>query len=500
MKLRLPPLALLAVPALLAAAVPAGFTPLFNGKDLTGWHISQVNHHGNSKGWSVKDGVVLATQDRPGNGGILLTDRKYRDFEVSLEMNPTWGCDGGLFLRSNEEGDGYQVMIDYLEGGSVGGVYGEGLGGQTFAKSGPWADHWKKDEWNTLRARIEGDVPHIRVWLNEFPARRLDGHQEPREERRDRGHDRAADALLGREDAALEGRRLPEVPERGGEGAAALSGGRACASASSPARSSSASCATSPRARRARWTWSSCRRASTTRAARSMRERLQSAIDATDPAKHDAVALAYGLCNNGLVGLRGAGPAARPAPRPRLHHGVSRQPGALRPVLRRAAGHVLRDDGLARARRRTAGPTACPSQTGTLGFDLATLAEKYGEDNARYILETMTRHYRRLAFIRMGVEPDGSFEERTRELADGARLGVRGPRRGPRPSAPTGGRAVGRGRLPRAAAGRAGRGDARVRGDREGARHPRKRKSRGPPLRRETAARARSVGRGEGVT
>ena len=34
-----------------------------------------------------------------------------------------------------------------------------------------------------------------------------------------------------------------------------------------------------------------------------MRERLQAAIDATDPGKHDAVALAYGLCNNGLVGL-----------------------------------------------------------------------------------------------------------------------------------------------------------------------------------------------------
>ena len=63
------------------------------------------------------------------------------------------------------------------------------------------------------------------------------------------------------------------------------------------------------------------------------------------------------------------------------------------------------------------GPYGLPSQTGGLGFDLAALAEKYGEDNARYILETMTRHYRRLAFIRMGVEPDGSFEERTRELA-----------------------------------------------------------------------------------
>jgi hypothetical protein len=38
-----------------------------------------------------------------------------------------------------------------------------------------------------------------------------------------------------------------------------------------------------------------------------MRERLQAAIDATDPGRHDAVALAYGLCNNGLVGLEARG-------------------------------------------------------------------------------------------------------------------------------------------------------------------------------------------------
>jgi hypothetical protein len=168
-KLRFVSLVALASPALVLAAVPAGFAPLWNGKDLSGWHVSQTNHHGNSKGWSVKDGVLLATQDRPGNGGILLTDRKYRDFEVSLEVDPDWGCDGGLFLRSNEAGDAYQVMIDYLEGGSVGGVYGEGIGGKTFANNKDWAKHWKKGDWNTLRARIEGDVPHIRVWLNEVP-------------------------------------------------------------------------------------------------------------------------------------------------------------------------------------------------------------------------------------------------------------------------------------------------------------------------------------------
>jgi Domain of Unknown Function (DUF1080) len=168
---------LLALAALAASpAAPPGFTPLFDGKDLAGWHVSQVNHHGNSKGWSVKDGVLLATQDRPGNGGILLTDRSYRDFEVSLEVNPDWGCDGGLFLRSNEKGEAYQVMIDYLEGGVVGGIYGEGLSGmnegarmQDGRVNADWPKHWKKGEWNRLRARIEGDVPHIRVWLNEAP-------------------------------------------------------------------------------------------------------------------------------------------------------------------------------------------------------------------------------------------------------------------------------------------------------------------------------------------
>jgi hypothetical protein len=160
-------IALAAVLLAAAPAVPPGFTPLFDGRSLAGWHISQVNHHGNTKAWSVEDGVVTVTQDKPGNGGILLTDRTYRDFEVSLEIKPDWGCDGGLFLRSNEKGNAYQVMIDYLEGGSVGGIYGEGLQGVKGVSTPEYTGHWKKDDWNTLRARIEGDVPRIRVWLND---------------------------------------------------------------------------------------------------------------------------------------------------------------------------------------------------------------------------------------------------------------------------------------------------------------------------------------------
>jgi len=159
--------------ALLAAAaagLPSGYRKIFNGRDLTGWHISQTNHHGNTRAWTVKNGVLMGTQDPIGNGGILLTDRKYHNFEISLEVQPDWGCDGGLFLRSTESGEAYQVMIDYLEGGSVGGIYGEGLkdvdAGIGNRINTEWQRYWKRGDWNQIRARIEGDVPHFQVWLN----------------------------------------------------------------------------------------------------------------------------------------------------------------------------------------------------------------------------------------------------------------------------------------------------------------------------------------------
>ncbi len=141
------------------------FHAVFNGQDLSGWHISQVNHHGKTEGWKVANNAITGTQDKPGNGGILLTDRKYKNFEVSLEVNPDYGCDSGLFLRSTEKGEAYQILLDYLDGGAIGGVYGEKLTGvQGFTPR--WQEVWKNGTWNSLRARIEGDVPHIQVWLN----------------------------------------------------------------------------------------------------------------------------------------------------------------------------------------------------------------------------------------------------------------------------------------------------------------------------------------------
>lgn len=176
--------AAIALPAELGK-IPDGFTPIFNGVDLTGWHISQTNHHGVTPAYRVLHGLIVATQNPFGKGGILLTDKKYRNVEVYMEIKPDWGCDSGLFLRSSEAGEAYQVMLDYLPNGGMGGIYGERLQGVNMGgparanlsaderaallrkRNEGWQKVWKREEWNSIRARIEGQIPHITVWINE---------------------------------------------------------------------------------------------------------------------------------------------------------------------------------------------------------------------------------------------------------------------------------------------------------------------------------------------
>src|SRR6266699_649671 len=138
----LPILALFAAAGFILTATPArekqkgdGYVTIFDGKSLDGWHVSaKSGHSGKSKNksggkWVVADGAITGTQDEPGNGGIIVSDRKYKNFEVVLEMKNDFGLDSGLFLRSTEDGKAYQAMIDYYETGNLMGIYGEGLGG-----------------------------------------------------------------------------------------------------------------------------------------------------------------------------------------------------------------------------------------------------------------------------------------------------------------------------------------------------------------------------------
>jgi hypothetical protein len=40
--------------------IPDGFTQIFNGKDLTGWHVSKTNHHGTTPDYRVVHGLIVA--------------------------------------------------------------------------------------------------------------------------------------------------------------------------------------------------------------------------------------------------------------------------------------------------------------------------------------------------------------------------------------------------------------------------------------------------------
>ncbi|SHG69024.1 protein of unknown function, partial [Fodinibius roseus] len=63
------------------------FVSLFNGRTLEGWHtnIGELDRGGGTGGrWTVEQGVITGQQDPPGsgNGGILMTDQAYGDFEL----------------------------------------------------------------------------------------------------------------------------------------------------------------------------------------------------------------------------------------------------------------------------------------------------------------------------------------------------------------------------------------------------------------------------------
>jgi len=87
----------------------AGFQPIFDGQTLKGWHASAQTGHSGASGhksggrWVVQSGAIVGSQDIPGNGGILLTDEQFGDYEVVLETNNDCGPDSGLFLRGDEK-------------------------------------------------------------------------------------------------------------------------------------------------------------------------------------------------------------------------------------------------------------------------------------------------------------------------------------------------------------------------------------------------------------
>lgn len=163
------PLVSFLVAGLSAAAqtgkIPDGFTPIFNGKDLTGWHISRTTHQGTTPDFHVVDGVLYGMEKPYGQGGLLMSDKKYKNFELYIEVKIDSFSNGGIFFRSNEGGAAYQVEL--VLPGNTGDLLGERI---PVSKGGRAAERekvWKANDWNAFRLRVVGDTPHVTLWIND---------------------------------------------------------------------------------------------------------------------------------------------------------------------------------------------------------------------------------------------------------------------------------------------------------------------------------------------
>lgn len=156
-----------------------------------------------------------------------------------------------------------------------------------------------------------------------------------------------------------------------------------------------------------------------------MQSRLQAIVDRVDAEKYDAIVMGYGLCNNGLSGLRA--PQGLRLVLPRAHDCITLFFGSKEKYLDyfnakpgvyfKTTGWIERgngdDDDLSQL--------SIQHQNG-IGKSYEDFVEEYGEDNAEYLFEMLggqndAKNYHQFTFIEMGIEPDGSFEETARQNA-----------------------------------------------------------------------------------
>ena len=154
----------------------AGFVPIFNGIDLTGWQGLVENPIARAKmspaelaakqadadtrmrsNWSVRDGAIVFN----GKGDNLCTVKDYGDFEMVVDWRITKDGDSGVYLRGTP-----QVQIWDNARTDVGAQVGSG--GLYNNQKNPSRPLARVDnpigEWNTLRITMIGEK--VTVFLN----------------------------------------------------------------------------------------------------------------------------------------------------------------------------------------------------------------------------------------------------------------------------------------------------------------------------------------------
>ena len=140
--------------AVTALADDAGFKPLFNGKDITGWHLRRPDAESS---WTVADGVLKNTVEAGKHGVDLVSDAKFWNFTVKYEYMVPDGSNSGFYLRGRHE---IQILGDFASGkatkGGNGAIYQHTAPSEFASKPG--------GEWQTVEATMIGNK--ITVILN----------------------------------------------------------------------------------------------------------------------------------------------------------------------------------------------------------------------------------------------------------------------------------------------------------------------------------------------
>jgi 3-keto-disaccharide hydrolase len=142
-----------------------GWTPLFNGKDLSGWKA-----YGDEK-WLAENGTVLG-ESAADKYGYLVTDQKFRDFDLRVRFKGEASGNSGLFFHcritgTSETGpdiEGIQAEVDPTPGHHTGGLYESGGRGWLIQPTAAGEKALKPGEWNELEVSTHGN--HIVTRLN----------------------------------------------------------------------------------------------------------------------------------------------------------------------------------------------------------------------------------------------------------------------------------------------------------------------------------------------
>ena len=139
-----------------------GFISLFNGQDLSGWHVTGGPRDA-AKAWSVKDGVIDCS-GKP-EGGWLRSDKAYRDFVLRLEYKIGPRKNSGIFLRATQRGNpAYTGMEIQVFGDHPAAAPSRHGNGSVYGAIPPTSNPQKLDDWNEVEIELRG--MHLKQSLN----------------------------------------------------------------------------------------------------------------------------------------------------------------------------------------------------------------------------------------------------------------------------------------------------------------------------------------------